>query len=451
MPAQTRRRTQDAPATETAAPVTDTASLESNAEAAALVEGDGSAGLAAYESALGSWLGGELYGAVSKELTLEKMAGHAESGLNSVLKALGGQLSNVGDADEAAVDAFAKALADKYDHLAADWVSKHGGGLQQALAGWVDANPYAIAGVGLLAAAGAVLANASIPELSQKFGLTEGLTASVSAKLGSLRAVALEKIKARLEYQSGPLLAAIQVEGGQDQAVSGDLSARYGTDAQHVRGTVKVNEGGIEAWGVHGLTPITETTGIGGSVTGSGSTVNAVKADVTHKNGTLSLGTGVTWQPTDGHLVLRGNVSEMFGQTRVNAAGSVDRDGLATASLGATYTGDDRTLRGSADYNRDAGTTGLDLSWDERLGDDWTTRVRQQVDHGPNGMAYETTGLAAYEASEGLKFFGGASYRHDHLGGRMIPEVGAQIDDVPISIRYDTETKGVSIGVSLSF
>ncbi len=84
---------------------------ESNSAIAEEVPGASDGGLANYQSALGSWLGGELYDAVSPHLTMDKLSGYATDGLNSVLKLLGEQLNNIGESDEAAVEAFAEALA----------------------------------------------------------------------------------------------------------------------------------------------------------------------------------------------------------------------------------------------------------------------------------------------------------------------------------------------------
>ena len=66
-------------------------------------------------------------------------------------------------------------------------------------------------------------------------------------------------------------------------------------------------------------------------------------------------------------------------------------------------------------------------------------------------MEYETTGLINHEVGDGVSVFGGGSWRQDAVGDRFVPEMGLQIDTVPISVKYDTTTGAVSVGFRLSF
>lgn len=436
------RETQPEVATPTTEPELAT---ESNAS---LSEGIGPTGLANYQASLGSWLGGELYEAVAPHLTLEGLSGHAESGLNAALEALVSGLGGMADeVDDKALDRFAEALAKRYDGLAADWMKEHGSGLQSALAGWADANPYAIAGVGLLAAAGAVLANASIPELSTRMKLSESLQLKLGAKLGKIRELALEKVKARLEWTSGPLVAAMQIEGNQDHQ-SGELSARYGNDTRAIEGRVKVTDEGLDTYGLYGLYKPNDTWSTRGGVEAGTGGQPRIMAEVRRDDGSLLTTSSVRYQPDNGNLLIQGNVQKKLQELQLGANAGVDQDGLNSAGVNATHTTEDRTLAGSADWNRDR--TRLSARWDERWDDRWSTRVQQDVELGAQN-AYETTGLVAHEADKGVKLFGGGSWRQDAQGGRFIPEVGVQIDDVPISVRYDTATDAVSVGFRLRF
>jgi len=211
------------------------------------------AGLANYQASLGSWLGGELYKAVAPHLTLEMMSGYADDGFSGALKGLVGLLDQApGEIDEGGVDKFAEALAKTYEKTAGEWLESDGAGLAKSLAGWVDAHPKTIVTVALLAAAGAIAANIELPELKQKIGLGGGFTAEVEAKLGKIRDIALEKIKAKLSWTSGPLIAAIQVSH-EDGETQGEASvALKGEDAE-LNGKLQVDEDGLNVYEVKGL------------------------------------------------------------------------------------------------------------------------------------------------------------------------------------------------------
>lgn len=445
MPEHSRRRSTSNEVEPTLAPANTTPTTESNAALAEDVQG---AGLANYEATLGSWLGGELYGAVAPHLTLEGLSGHAESGLNAALQALVKGLGDQADTvDEAALDKFAEALAARYDDLASDWMKENGSGLQGALAGWVDAHPKTIVGVGLLAAAGAVLANVSLPELKTKMNLSEGLSLKLGAKLGKVRDIALEKVKAQLEWKSGPLVAAMKVEGNADSQ-AGELSARYGSEAAGVEGRVRVTDQGLETYGLYGLyKPTDHLTTRGGVEAGAGGNPR-VMAEVGFNDGSLSSTTSVRYQPDNGSLLIQGDVQKQLDALRMGANASVDENGLRSAGVNGTYTSDSRTLAGSAQWNRD--NTSLSARWDEHWTDRTSTRLQQDVQLGRD-QRFETTGLVNHEVDEGVSIFGGGSWRDDAQGSRFIPEVGMQIDNVPISIKYDTATEAVSVGFRIRF
>jgi len=205
-------------------------------------------GLANYEATLGKWLGSKLYAAVSKEITLDKMSGHADSAFASAVRSLGGYVKGADkDVDPGQVDKAVAALLAQFGKEAGKFVQSEGAGLQGALAGWVDANPELIVTLALLAAAGAVAANMEIPELSQKIGLADGLDARVSVRLGKLRDITLEKIEAKLAYKAGQLSASFTgaLEGG-DQLSAG-LGVGYEVNDKldlNLRGTWSEKEGG---------------------------------------------------------------------------------------------------------------------------------------------------------------------------------------------------------------
>ena len=391
---------------------------ESNSEVQEELGKSGS-GLANYQAALGTWLGGELYGAVADELTMESLAGHADKGLSEAIQALVGAAADQADTvDDAAVERFAEALANRFDGLAGEWLEQNGGGLQQALSGWVDAHPRSIAAVGLLAAAGAVLADMDVPTLKKKFGLTDQLSAKLSAKLGSLQNIALQEIKAQLEYTSGPLITAMQVSHGED-GTNAKLEGSYKGDDWSVKGNVVVTEDGIDAWGLSGLYGIREGLTLSAAAQQASGKDPTVNASITHVDGSVTNRLSTAYDANDGTLSLSGLHRDDWGE-----------------------------ISGMVNSKGDASVQGR---WDQQWSEDWKTRVEQRVDYTDGELGYETTGLAAYNMGNGLQVFGGTSYRDDAEGARFIPEVGAQIDGVPISVQYDTGTDTISVGLRFKF
>ena len=424
--------------------------VESNAAIAEDLPGTSDGGLANYQSALGSWLGGELYGAVAPHLSMESLSGVATDGLNSVLKLLGEQLNQVGDSDEAAVEAFATALANKYDQLAGEWLEANGGGLQQALAGWVDAHPRTVASVALLAAAGAVLANVEVPELKKKFDLGSGFSAEGGVKLGRIRDIALEQIKAKLEYASGPLIAAMKVTHSGDEGTSGELSLGYGSKERRIDSTVEVTEKGIDAWGLRGLYTLDNGMELSSRIHGTGADTPSVNAQIKRVDGSLTTINGVGYDAQTGLLSTDMSAEWKRDGLTLGASGELDQRGIAEASAWGKYSSSDRELEGSALYSRD-GDSHLDARYDERFSNGFSTRLRQRFEWNSMGTSSETQALGAYNAGDGIQYFGGASYLNDHDGGRLVPQVGMQIDKVPISIRYDTGSSTISVGIEIPF
>ena len=193
------------------------------AESTRTAEGT-AAGLANYQASLGQWLGTELYGAVAKHLTLDAMAGHANSALKRALTAAVGSLDLANNPE--ALENFKTALEQEFGTVAADWVKENGAGFCADLADWVDANPELIVTAALLAAAGAYLANAPIPELSHAFKMGE-YKAELAAKLGTLRDISLEQVSLQLSHATAPLVASVKVTPGGD-AVKTEVGASLG-------------------------------------------------------------------------------------------------------------------------------------------------------------------------------------------------------------------------------
>lgn len=181
-----------------------------NQAALAAIEGQGeqagNAGLRNYEATLGSYLGPELYKVVKEQLSYSKVCKYSDQLVKSALKGAASQLNHLGDGvDPAAVSQFGNAIAMEFDGVGCDWVQNQGSGLVDGVRGFALDNPEAVVGVAVLAAAGAYAANMDIPSLKHSFDLSDEMRLQASMDLGSLQNVTLEKIEAKLKYESGNL------------------------------------------------------------------------------------------------------------------------------------------------------------------------------------------------------------------------------------------------------
>ncbi|MBX2796515.1 MAG: hypothetical protein KTR31_02565, partial [Myxococcales bacterium] len=307
----------------------------SNQEASENVE---STGLQNYEQTLGSWLGPKLYEAVSDALTEEAFEGYTKDAIDALFETLAEQADKLdGTANTSQIEGFVDALQERLGPLAEQWLAEEGLPLRQSLRNWVDANPVMVVITALLAAAGAVLADLDIPTLEKEFDLGKGFTGSLSADLGSLRNIALEQVKASLEYASGPLMAAINVNVEGDD-VSGDASVRYEGDRWSGGLAANVDKDGV----------------VGGS------------ADVGYSHDGLSANGRATFADSkfSGYSL---NATRESGKLTDRFALSGTGDGGWDGSLGRTYTGDRWSAGLSADAANDrrlGGTASLGYSHD---------------------------------------------------------------------------------------
>ncbi|MBN2801373.1 MAG: hypothetical protein JXX28_19685 [Deltaproteobacteria bacterium] len=201
--------------------------------------------LADYVTNARSWLGSELWDAVSPHLTEESLGKYANkavsSAVDSVVKYVSAQ---GGEVDPGAMQLFSSTLKSGLQANVGSLLgSAEGKALIQALRGWTNANAEGIAYVALLAAAGAAYyafsSDMKVPELQQKLKLGDGWNAKIGAQLGTLQNLGVREIKAEIEKSSGPLTGAIKGDYtlGQDGAedtwsVAGN--AKYDLD-QHTR------------------------------------------------------------------------------------------------------------------------------------------------------------------------------------------------------------------------
>ena len=356
-------------------------------------------GLAKYQESLGTWLGGELYGAIAPHLTLESLAGYADEGLEAALKEAVQLLGDVpGEVDEAAVKAFAETLSAHYGPLAGKWLEANGQGVTNAVAGWIDANPRLIVLIGLLAAGGAIAANLELPELKTKIGITDGLTAEIAAKVGRLRELALHEIKTQLAYESGPLVAAVEVEKDEDGDWSGQGEARLGDDERHLEADVTVTEDGLEVWGVRGLYTA-EQAAVGGEVSGEQGERPTIEASLTREDGPTEQVDDVEYDFEQGLLTVSSERTFSEDGTRLSAGASASSDGSESASLSIREEVTDAlTLEGGFQSTTEAEEGALTTTDRFSAGADWRQdpwRAGLDVEGGTDGQG-QVSGSTSY-------------------------------------------------------
>jgi len=292
-------------------------------------------GLENYRAALGQWLGPELYKAVAPHVTLEAVSGYANSALMGTFSALLGELEKLDPANnEKDLAKFEAALKKEFGKTAGEWVQANGQGLVGSLGEWVDANPELIVAAALLAAAGAYLANASIPELSTTLGLSDDMKLKLGAKLGSLQNIAIQQVSAELSHATAPLVAAIKVQPG--ATTKTEFSGSYGGEQRNLTVSGTVNGSDLSILNVQGLTQYGNNTVSGGYSQNNGQ--EKLNVDLTEKDGSTTRVTGFDYDPNAGVLTMRNVLSTSEGGLSTNMSSSTSSDGSMAQSLSLNQT-----------------------------------------------------------------------------------------------------------------
>lgn len=412
-----------------------------------------------YQDALGNYLGEKIYGAVSKEITLDKMSGYANKIVESLLKS---GLSGIGGdtISKEAQDGLTKIFADVLKPYVDQFMqSDTGKDLVGKLQGAVGAHPYAVVSIALAAAVGAVLADVDIPTLKQKFSLGKGFSGNVEANLGSLRNIALGAAKLTLEHQKGLLSSSVSIEKNKEGAVSGTISEKYGTDTRNIKGSVTIGQDGIQAYGLEGLYSFNDKTSIQGSVSGStlekppkmSLQLKTKQGDFTH-TGQLqyNAGTGVLDASYSGASDQLKYALGMGGNTQTGQFTNMHAGMEYSPQKGDVY---------SAKYDNKFGANSEFMGGDQRLQlmaqkrfGDLSLRGSQQFDYSRDkGLRSNSEILGAYHMNNDLSLIGGAGYNYDGKESSVIPKVGVQYKDVPVVLQYDTNKREMSVGVVLKF
>ena len=323
-----------------------------------LKDGGSAAGLANYQSSLGKWLGTELYEALAKELTLGALQEHATKAWKSALEAGVEGIDGI-DGNDGESAAFTAALQEAYGQAAAEMLDTDTGKkVIGKLNGFVDANPRLILMVALMAAGGAIAANVPLPKLKETFKLGAGFSAKVGADLGKIRDIALKDLSAALEYNSGPLMAAVSINRNEDGEVSGNFKSTLGDDAKNLKADARITENGLEVATVKGLFTTEGGTKFEGGVTGGEGKSTVATGSITTVEGDVTNVNSIKYDSDSGLLSFQNVKSTQLGKS-----GTLSTD-VGGSSDGSSYGGISASgqvapnTKGTAGFKQTLGTDG---------------------------------------------------------------------------------------------
>lgn len=416
---------------------------------------------AKYEQALGDTLGGPLYDAVSKLITMDKMVRYGKDLVDSLLDAAvkAASESSGANLNNEAQEKVSSGLAVLLDPLVEQMIrSETGTELVGKLQNGVGSNPYAVAGAGILAAAVAVLTDMDIPTLKPKLKLGGGLTADAAIDLGSLRNIALGATKVGLSYKREDVRAGIAITRSKEGEFGGSISGQIGNNERHIKGSIELNEEGITAFQIGGALGLSNKTSLSGSASGTDPTqipnwkvqIQSKQGDFTH-TGDLNYDTS----SKDLHAKYTGkNESMLYYANLTSNTDSGDMTPLKQFGSGIRYTpqkGDVYSL--DYGYNFRDESHNMDMMAQKRLGN-FSVRGRQNLKYDDkSGLRSNTELMGAYHMGNDLSLIGGADIGHNFNSGEtsIKPKAGIQYKDVPIVLSYDPQTKSTSVGITLRF
>ena len=307
-----------------------------NAEQARTEEGT-AAGLANYQATLGQWLGTELYQAIAPELTLDRLASHANAGFAAAIDAAMSSSSN-GQLSEEAIAKLSESLKKEYGTIAGEWIQENGAGLTKRLGDWVDANPVWIVTSALLAAAGAIIANASIPELKKKFKLGDSISGSVGVDLGKLRDVSLKRISAELEWATGPLLTAMKVSRSDGQTDT-TVTASAGNEQYTLTAEGQFVDTSLQLLNLQGVIQTGNTTlSAGAEHSAENGGTNTITAEISTANGDTTRTNNLNYDPDTGAVTINNILSVVQDGSETTVTETSQSDGSQLTNL--SYSGE---------------------------------------------------------------------------------------------------------------
>lgn len=330
-------------------------------------------GLANYEASLGRFIGKPLYEAVAGALSFDKLKGSARSAVFSALESLVDQLGSIDNvtADPKALDTLGKLLSDTSAPHVDKLLEKYGPELTGKLAKWAGAHPRTILTIALLAAAGAVLANVPIPELKQSLKLGKVGKLDLEAKLGKIRDVSLEKIKAKLSAESGPLAASLEV-GKDGDKLGGGGSLTLGDKDRKLSLDGKFDDRGLTVIGLGAHLAVDDDTQVDGRVSKDRDKKAIGTVTVTDKDGKTTRTDDYKYDANTGVFTL--GRAQLFedGGLSLKQKSTWGSDGTGSVGLGVSGKGTDLFQQGdkgsaSLDFSRDVGKDAYGLTETDKL------------------------------------------------------------------------------------
>jgi len=168
-----------------------------------------------YEQALGETLGDALYKQLEKQLTDDKLVGHAQKAVDSALGKLRDYLKGQVEPDEQkAANLFVNALKVELHKLAEKAVVDTGAA--EGTRDWVDDHPYSIATAAVAGAVAYVLSNQDLPLIEQKVGLGGGHALLAGIDVGRTMDLALEQVRVGYRYSDANTKAELTGDRFQD-------------------------------------------------------------------------------------------------------------------------------------------------------------------------------------------------------------------------------------------
>ncbi len=330
-------------------------------------------GLANYEESLGKFIGKPLYEAINGALSFDKLKGSARSGVLSALESLVDKVGDIDNvtADPKALDALGNLLSDTMAPHVDKLLEKYGPELTGKLSKFADTHPRTILAIALLAAAGAVLANVSIPELKQSLKLGKVGKLDLEAKLGKIRDVSLEKIKAKLTSESGKLSASVEVNQ-KDGKLGGNANVALGDKDKQVTLDGKFDDKGLTVVGLNGHLKVDDDTTIDGGLSKNRDKDVIASLSVVDKDGNFTRNQDYKYDANTGLLSVGLWQHYKSGDLSVKGGANMNSDGTGKVGLGFGDKKKDVLSKGdslgySADYTHETGKDAYGLTQTDKL------------------------------------------------------------------------------------
>ena len=384
-----------------------------------------------YESLLGSFLGGKLYEAMSKELSAEKLLGHGEKGVEGALGALTGLISPVDGfaamdekAEADAVKKFGDAIGKWAQEEAVEWLkSDDGKAFLTKVNHWFEGNPGWVVAIAMVAAAGAVAANIDIPKIKQKFKIGDNVTMSAGIDLNKIRDIAFKGATVGVQYAKDGFKAGAEYgyEAGEgDTADKHSLTASVG-NKQNTLSTSASLQGEVL---------VIDTKG-------------------THKGKGYSASAGLKHKKDGADSSNLANVGLKIGDKNENVTAAASYDlgtGALAINLGSLQQFGDLSLRNTAGYDSKAGQThgiGIDaqlaekfkLSLDYRMSEvqGQSLAVKGSKQWGEGNDQFSLTGSGKFNIDDGRVDSAklGFSWRDKKEFSSIVAQLEHKYKDVP--------------------